>query len=319
MHTLLHPLSILYRYPMTIFSVPRHTIDNPAAPRTESLGNHPDARCSVCEDAGAEIEKLKVEVASLTAALGTTAQELDRWREKDTSAKYEVNRLRADRDDWRQLAESRYEMNIELSKDAKDLQARLSQMDAQASRSEANVVDLQRGLSRAQNECRKTAALLETKGTELREAQLYLNKMDDVTDRDVQAIVEKLNSTIFQTAATVANSFQERCQCRREVVVVDGACGRLERSQLISRDLASAIRSVDHSGDSVLVQTAIQTVVALYSRWLCATWDFRVDESCLLRRVYTQIRERGTYWTSTTYLLYLLYLTGMTRTSVRRW
>ncbi len=315
---------VWYRFPMTILTYLRLPIYKLAS-RTQETEPLADAsqddqesqQCSQCEDAKAEMETLTVEIDSLKEALEGKDRELDKWQAKERIARHDSHRFRAERDDAHKRADKHHDEYVTLSNFTQGLQARFSQLEARANQLQTNVAELERALSVAQNERRKTAGLLEIKGAELREAQLYLNKMDDVPDREVQAIVEKLNSTIFQTAATVADSFQERYQCQAGVALAEEACARLERSQLINPELAQAILSADNSADSVLVQTAIQTVVVSYSRWLCTTWDFRVsDAPSLLQAVYAQMREHGTYYFSPAYPL---RLTGLTRASLRRW
>ncbi|KAI0738327.1 hypothetical protein C8Q80DRAFT_1063972, partial [Daedaleopsis nitida] len=151
---------------------------------------------------------------------------------------------------------------------------------------------LERALALAQQERRNIGTMLETRTSELRDAQAYLTKVSDVTDRDVLGIVESINSRIYQTAATIADGFQSRCHSWQDVRLVDEAGKRLERAGLLSSALVCALRGVDHREDNVLVQVAIQGVMVTYTRWLCATWDFQVDTQGVLKQVHQQIRER---------------------------
>ena len=292
MRLLIHLLRIIYRYAMNVRSRHRRPTDTGTPQETDPLTNGP---CTQCKKAMEEIQSLRARLESVSAALRDKEVEVQKWKKKESEASYEVTILRSQRDEARGAADRLRGKNAELTKDAGGLQMHLSQMEVRTSRSEAHAAELERALAVAQDERRKTAALLETKGAELREAHAYLNKLDDTTDSEVLALVEKLNSTIFQTAAVIADGFQTRYQSHEGVSsLAEQVCARLERSGLLNVDLGTALRFADHSEDSVLVQTTIQAVLASYARWLCATWDFRLGEGAsLLHSVYVAIRETG--------------------------
>ncbi|KAI0704723.1 hypothetical protein C8Q76DRAFT_779067 [Earliella scabrosa] len=217
----------------------------------------------------------RAELDRVKAALQDTQVEVEKWTRKEREASFEGTILRSKLDEAYRTADR---CRGELAKDVGGLQERLSQTELRARRSEAHAADLERALAVAQDERRKTAALLETKSAELREAHAYLDRLDDTTDSDVLTIVEKLNSTIFQTAATIADAFQDRYHRKQGVELAEQACARLEASGLLNADLGMALRFAEHGEDCVLVQTALQTVIASYGRWVCATWDFGIGD-----------------------------------------
>ncbi|KAI0708755.1 hypothetical protein C8T65DRAFT_576154 [Cerioporus squamosus] len=166
----------------------------------------------------------------------------------------------------------------------------MAYLESRAQHAESHTRELERALAVAKRGQRDTSTLLETRSIELREAQAYLTKIDDVPDREVQRILEQLNSRIFQTAASASDAFQGRYRVRRNADA-EQAAERLKSSGLVSPDLVLAIRSVDHDGDSVLVQTALQAAMVAYTRWLCATWDFYVGSTpSLLQGIYALIK-----------------------------
>ncbi|RDX46323.1 hypothetical protein OH76DRAFT_1311921, partial [Lentinus brumalis] len=149
---------------------------------------------------------------------------------------------------------------------------------------------LERALAAAQGERRNTSVLLETRTAELREAQAYLTRVDDVTDRDVLRTVENLNSTIFQTAAKASDAFQARYHHDQHSVEAEEAGRRLVEGWGLSTRFRAALRSVNHNDDSVLVQMALQGVMVSYTRRLCTTWNFGVGRD--FENVYEQMRKQ---------------------------
>ncbi|KAI0824347.1 hypothetical protein BC628DRAFT_1420092 [Trametes gibbosa] len=171
------------------------------------------------------------------------------------------------------------------------LTKRVAQLEDEARTARVQVLQLQSTKQKLQDEKRSVLALLNTKSAELREAQTFLTKVDAVSDSEVLQLVERLNATIFQTCASVADAF--------EYSKYDDASGR-EASQrafqkllawgLLAPDVMNALCCFDHAQDSVLVQTALQCLTVIFVRWLCNTWDFCTENNFTLEAVYAQIK-----------------------------
>lgn len=179
---------------------------------------------------------------------------------------------------------------------------RVRQLEAQASKIEndakARIIGLEQSTARLQKDLHATTALLDTRTAELKEAQAFLSSVDNVADSEVQHIIERLNSTIFQTAATIADAPTFQCEGQKREEVVDKALKKLsECSSGLPKNFESAIRTIGH-GNSVLIQTAIQAVMASHAIWLATSWDFGLyhsdDPDEVFHGVYAKIRGSGT-------------------------
>ncbi|KAM5545517.1 hypothetical protein V8D89_000555 [Ganoderma adspersum] len=168
------------------------------------------------------------------------------------------------------------------------------QAESQLVKAEQHINHLQAALTqsghelrRANEDLRETAALLDTRTAELRDAQAYLSRPDDVADAEVLHLIEGINSRIFQAAASIADAFRSRYGAQKDLP--REAAARVQ--YLFGDDLTHALCSVDHSDDSLVVQTVLQAVMTFHVRWLCDTWDFNVTgHKHVLQRIYQLIR-----------------------------
>ncbi|KAM5545782.1 hypothetical protein V8D89_000820 [Ganoderma adspersum] len=171
---------------------------------------------------------------------------------------------------------------------------RARQAERQVSEAEDRVNHLQAALAQSRQELRRTndelqgtVALLDRRSAELRDAQAYLSRPDDVADGEVLRLVEGINSRVFQAAANIADAFQSRYGEQRDIP--QEAVARVQH--LFGDSLLSTLFSIDHSGDSLGVQTVLQAIMVFHTRWLCATWDFNVTgRRKVLQNIYHLIR-----------------------------
>ncbi|KAI8977710.1 hypothetical protein BD414DRAFT_495390 [Trametes punicea] len=172
------------------------------------------------------------------------------------------------------------------------IKERASQMQTELRQACAKISDLEHELAASKNALQNTASLLETRSAELRDAQAFLTKVDDVSDSEVLNLVEQLNSSVFQTSASIANAFRAGYGRIEEGEGIEQTYATLASSGLVPPDMLSALRCLDHTQDSIVVQTALQGTITSYTRWLCDTWDFRVgDQPSLLQYIYRRMRE----------------------------
>lgn len=279
---------VAYRYSMAAISNPRLSIDSGS-----SDGSNPPehARARSPTRTSLADANLEVQVESLKAMLEERTREIDSLRVREKELRNEASNLESQLLYTRKTAEGRQE---ELAKMVNELKTRLAEAELHARRSHERAAGLERALAAAQGERRNNSFLLETRTAELREAQAYLTKVDDVTDRDVLRTVENLNSTIFQTAAKASDAFQARYLHDQHSVEAEEAGRRLVEGWGLSTRLRAALRSVNHNDDSVLVQMALQGVMVSYTRRLCTTWNFGVGRD--FENVYEQMRKQGAHF-----------------------
>ncbi|PCH36677.1 hypothetical protein WOLCODRAFT_82678 [Wolfiporia cocos MD-104 SS10] len=123
----------------------------------------------------------------------------------------------------------------------------------------------------------QTADLLETRTADLRDAQLYLTKTDSVSDAEVLALVEQLNSQIYQAAAQISDSTD---------------FNNIERIMpLVGEALVGLLGIVRHQDDPICIQIALQASTVGFACRIIATWAFESDdEQVSFSRVYTEMR-----------------------------
>ncbi|KAM5545524.1 hypothetical protein V8D89_000562 [Ganoderma adspersum] len=228
------------------------------------------------EAASAETNQLQVRLAQLESS----AQEAEQLREQ-------VDRERA----ARIQSEARGEG---ASMEVQRLQERLVQWEGEAKRSAAKIVELERANAQVEKERRSTTALLQARTAELREAQSFLTKEDEVDDSEVLHLVETLNAQIARTAEKLALGPHFHFGSSEDGVVVQKATKRLERYAWIPPSLISTLRSASGTNDPSMIRTSLQAGMAMYTRWLATSWDLGVlDSRSLLEGIYLSIRERG--------------------------
>ncbi|KAI0350809.1 hypothetical protein OH77DRAFT_1430635 [Trametes cingulata] len=149
---------------------------------------------------------------------------------------------------------------------------------------------MEKALLQAETENKNLKALLETRTAELKEAQTYLSKVDDVTDSEVVRLVDRINSLIFQTAAKIADDFLRFYGARDDSALAEAAAGRLEKSTLVGTQLLQALRTEDHSEDPILVQIALQVVMSTFLYHLASPWFTSFDkQTAFVHSIYAEM------------------------------
>ena len=175
------------------------------------------------------------------------------------------------------------------------LERQVSEAEYRVNDSEARVTQITQELHQTKIDQQQMAALLDTRSAELRDAQVYLTGVDDATDMETLRLVERMNSKIFQLAASIADAFQSRYGEQKDIRVSQEAAARVRH--LFGNDLFHALSSIDHPDDSLIVQIALQALMVSYTKWLCATWDFDVTgPQQVLQKLYGLIRRTGAYF-----------------------
>lgn len=249
-----------------------YTTNAQGTPRNTRHRHPPDSSDFVAFEAALqakdrELHRRMKELEEVQKELGAEKEGAKMWREKFDSADANVQQL----------------------------QVRLREMEAQIKSTSARLTEQQRVNAHLEKERRVTTTILETRTAELKEAQAFLTKADDVADSELLRMIDALNAKIFQTAASLAEAPQFRYG-NEDVSAAEHAAQKLEHDGWLGPHILSALRTIDHTRDTVLVQTALQASMGMYVRWLATSWNLgRYDPEELLPRLYAEVRQRGTY------------------------
>ncbi|EIW52505.1 uncharacterized protein TRAVEDRAFT_84305, partial [Trametes versicolor FP-101664 SS1] len=149
---------------------------------------------------------------------------------------------------------------------------------------------LERALAQAQTERRDLTTLLDRRTAELKEAQTYLNKVDDVADSEVLALVQRINTQIFQTAAKISDDFQAFYGTQKYSAIVKEAVGRLDKSTMVGAELPLILSTTDHSADPILVQIALQCALATLAFHAASPWSTSFEkQTAFLHSIYAEM------------------------------
>ncbi|PCH36684.1 hypothetical protein WOLCODRAFT_20686 [Wolfiporia cocos MD-104 SS10] len=132
--------------------------------------------------------------------------------------------------------------------------------------------------------------LVGTRTADLRDAQLYLTKTDSVSDAEILALVEQLNSEIFQAAAQISDSIDfDNVVHHTEPLLIESAKERIR--PLVGEALVGLLGIVRHRDDPFCIQIALQASTVAFACKIIATWTFEPDDGKVsFNRVYTEIR-----------------------------
>lgn len=179
-----------------------------------------------------------------------------------------------------------------------DYNQRLRKYSAQLERNvkatEGEKAELERALAQAQTERRDLTTLLDRRTAELKEAQTYLNKVDDVADSEVLALVQRINTQIFQTAAKISDDFQAFYGTQKYSAIVKEAVGRLDKSTMVGAELPLILSTTDHSADPILVQIALQCALATLAFHAASPWSTSFEkQTAFLHSIYAEMCKHG--------------------------
>ncbi|KAG6918268.1 hypothetical protein DXG01_015642 [Tephrocybe rancida] len=139
-----------------------------------------------------------------------------------------------------------------------------------------------------------TVQLLETRTLELKGAEAFLTKADILSGADVIALVNTLNSEIYQTAAMVAEAFEFKA--KEEGAKEEDEDGMAEvyasATDMVGPQMVEMLKSSGHREDPTIVQIAFQAAMAAYSHWIVRTWNLEdPDNDIGVSKVYKGIRD----------------------------
>lgn len=139
--------------------------------------------------------------------------------------------------------------------------------------------------------------LLNLRMTELKGAQTFLTTEDHTSIADVVRTVKSLNEEIFQAAAFMADSLQDRLGNRSMIVNDDSeAAPSTGMRNLVGQRLLELLRSSqDKEEAEILSQHAIQACLAACSRREVGRWAVHPAENHYLNCLYGEIIKTGDF------------------------
>ncbi|KAI6116620.1 hypothetical protein EDD16DRAFT_1863630 [Pisolithus croceorrhizus] len=150
-------------------------------------------------------------------------------------------------------------------------------------------------IRRAETQNEETKRRLEEKANELKGAQAFLKHANMLSGADVISLVDRLNSEVYQGAASMVDTFEFEGASRR---MDDAAWKRAmsATSKTIGGELTQALiaqRGKDKEDyDPILLQYALQTCLILCCFKICISWAPEEENSQFLRSVYSEIQKK---------------------------
>ena len=130
---------------------------------------------------------------------------------------------------------------------------------------------------RVKTKLQQTETLMESRMAELRLAETYLNKYDNVAGEDVVALVQEINLKILDIAATVSEGVTLQSGARTAPPLSQREMERV--ASTAGQKLDRYLRKKDHSQDPTFVQLAIQTTLVKFSEAFLVSWPIPQNSS----------------------------------------
>ncbi|OJT02597.1 hypothetical protein TRAPUB_6861 [Trametes pubescens] len=217
-------------------------------------------------------------------------EEIQAWKKRDRASQDIIKGLQEDL----QASQAAHQASEERCHELDDYGQRMKKYAAQLERNgkatEGEKAELERALAQAQAERRDLTTLLDRRTAELKEAQTYLNKVDDVADSEVLALVQRINTQIFQTAAKISDDFLASYGTQKYSAIVKEAVARLEKSTTIGAELPLILSTSNHSADPILVQIALQVALATLAYHAASPWSTSFEkQTAFLHSIYAEM------------------------------
>lgn len=135
----------------------------------------------------------------------------------------------------------------------------------------------------------KSVRLLETRSSELQDAQKYLTKTDRLSGADILRFVEHLNAQISQAAAHIADSAQFELPATRALPSDISI-----PTQLLGPTMVELLHKVPHRDDPICVQLALQACMVAFLRHIATMWAAKPDyDDRLITEIYAGVKKHG--------------------------
>ena len=177
------------------------------------------------------------------------------------------------------------------------MKSELYQMRAQLNRHSQENMVYKDEIHRAEAQYETTKKLLEEQANELKGARAFLGHSNMLSGADVIGMVDRLNSEVYQAAASMVDTFKFEGRNRR---INDEAWKKAtdDVSKTIGGELMHALIAqrtrkdkVDY--DPTLVQYALQTCLTFCCWKICISWALGDENSLFIKRIYDDIQQNG--------------------------
>ncbi|KAG6901752.1 hypothetical protein C0995_008317 [Termitomyces sp. Mi166 len=221
----------------------------------------------------------------------------------------EISRLRRELDVAKAVIEEKDRLLAGQARDIDEGKQQLGEKERSLKEAQSNNRTLNAQLGQRNQELRRheeemqqhkrehalTVDLLETRTQELKGAEAFLTKADALSDADVIALVNALNSEMYQMAAMVAEAFDYKARVEEVESSVEEVDGLTEVHasviDAIGAKMVEMLKSSDHREDPTIIQIAFQAAMAAYSNWIVRSWNLEEQEADIgFNKVYKEIR-----------------------------
>ena len=224
---------------------------------------------------GRKSEELRQKMQHYESQMGEMKQNIMWYKEENQRLRKERDRAIAD---WKATA-------AKAEKESTDLRGQLRvnsdqnrglQRDNQALREQLRLAAqemkaLQTASHHKETTYSRVVALLETRTSELKGAQVFLTKADTFSGADLISMVQGLNADILDTAAYMTDTFdfgqtsQTISTGRQQSVPerVESGLGKL---------MAHLLAQVEHKRDQTLIQIAVQACLSYWCHHIASVW-----------------------------------------------
>ncbi|KDR69816.1 hypothetical protein GALMADRAFT_230475 [Galerina marginata CBS 339.88] len=224
----------------------------------------------------------ELELALLRRSLSERDEEVEAKKAAVLSHAEEIDGLRKRVVDLERDLDGARQQNRTLVDRTKNLGVRSGQLEGE--------------LHRANTEHLQVIELLGVRTAELKGAQAFLTKADQLSGADVIKLVEELNAEIMQTAATMAEELvieQKKVEVEENEQESDEMTEAYTRTEeIVGPRMAELLKSSEHHEDPILIQIALQASMSAYTHWIVSSWCFESPEDeHMLSEIYARVRE----------------------------
>ncbi|KAF7970804.1 hypothetical protein HWV62_22806 [Athelia sp. TMB] len=246
------------------------------------------------------VANMRQELERMRCALVDAERRMEEWKSKEKAGRDYTREIEGRLDKTKRRLEAKEDALKECDARLEDSHHAYNNLAAQ---SRSRTAALEETIRQRDQDARVTRAemadvktrlesaskLLESRTQELKGAQPFLTKTDTLSGADIIALVQSLNTDIFQLSAYMADSFP-----MSESVLLDGGDHMAvhENAQLhVGMRLKDALVTLAHAEDPTILQTALQCCLARVSSRLITNWT--VDNSfCDMDVLYERVRDQ---------------------------
>ncbi|CAA7260335.1 unnamed protein product [Cyclocybe aegerita] len=230
----------------------------------------------------ATLRRQEEELDLLRRSLSESQAEVEEKKMAAQAHVEEIERLGRRMSDTERELEDMRRQNRVLAERTKQLSTRGQQLEGE--------------LQHTKLERQQATELLEVRTAELKGAQAFLTKADQLSGADVIKLVEVLNADIMQISASMAEDLtieEKRFDSNGKELESDETREAFARTEeIVGARMAELLKSSEHHEDPILIQLAFQAGMTAYTHWIISSWCFEnPDDEHMLSEIYARVRE----------------------------